>query len=109
MKTISKVFLALIAAAFMFSTPAIAVDLPTAGAAQKPDLSGALKDKVSEAVDQAKDKADNTAEKLKQSLGKKEEAVEVKEESVTVETPQGAAQETQITVQPEGAAPAPAN
>lgn len=118
MNAFTRLFLSFLAAAFLASAPVMAADLSNLGVAKetKPDIGAALKDKAAEAVEQAKDKADSAAENIQDALGKKkadtmgktkQELVDVKEESVTVQTPQGEAQATEITVTPEGAAPAP--
>lgn len=117
MGNFSKFFLSLTAAAFISASPVIGADLSNLGVKQdaKPDMGSMLKEKASNVVEEAKDKTDSTAEKLQEALGKKKEntadqakkeMVDVKEETVTVQTPQGETQATEITVSPEGAAPA---
>lgn len=109
------------------------VNTPKAPDIQKPDLAGTLKSKANEAVDKTQQKIDNAADKLKQSLGNKKdqatdtasssvnknatkiksqadkannEILDVTQETVTVETPNGAAQETTTTITPEKLVPA---
>ena len=106
------------AAVFLAAGPVVAADvqIPTPKAPQaptvqtpaieKPDLGGALKQKASDIVDQAKTSVDKKADDLQKSLGvkkdgAKEQMVDVQEETVTVETPAGVGQETTITVTPE--------
>lgn len=124
MNSITKITLALLAAAFI-STPALSADTTSATtAAQQPNLTEVLKGKAANAVDQAKQKADSAAEKLKGALGAKDnkrqgpcsnatlptsdktalkgEVVDVDQQTVTVETPNGIAQETVTTITPEG-------
>ncbi len=109
------------------------VNTPKAPDIQKPDLAGALKSKANEVVDKSQQKIDKAADKLKQSLGNKKDQVDdtestavnknatnvksqadkakneildVTQQTVTVETPNGAAQETTTTIMPENLAPA---
>lgn len=121
MTSIMKVSLALFMAAFV-SAPAIAAEVaapaapavPAVETPATPDMGSILKGKAAEAIDKGTSKG---ADELKKSLGitkgkdaqaKEGEAVDVTQETVTVETPQGAAQETTITVAPaEEGAPAP--
>lgn len=112
MSSFMKITLALMATAFIGSTPVIAAETTTQTPAmtqQKPDFGGKLKEKASEMVDQAKEKADSAADKLQEALGGNkdkatEQIVDVKEETVTVETPNGISQETVTTITPENAA-----
>lgn len=106
MKAITKITLAIAIAAFAFSAPAIAANIPTPAAETqaKTSLGDQLKNKAGDMVEQAKDKTDNTAEKIQDALGTKKpgtEAVDVQKESVTVQTPQGTASETTTTIIPE--------
>lgn len=117
MHTFTKITLALMAAAFISSTPVIAADNPLQDAVskQKTDISTKMKDNVSSAVEKAKGNADTKTDELKQSLGAKkgsavdtgkQEVLDVQQETVTVETPTGAAQETTTIITPETPAPA---
>lgn len=124
MTSILKAGLALFVAAFI-SSPALAADVatpatpatPAVETPAKPDMGSILKGKASDALEKGKQKVDNAADNLQKSLGldkakdaqaKAGEAVDVTQETVTVETPQGAAQETTITVAPaDGAQAAP--
>lgn len=76
MNTFAKFAIALAISAFAFSAPVMAADIPTpqAPAQSTPDLTGTLKEKAADIVDQAKDKADNTAEKIEDALGAKKPA-----------------------------------
>lgn len=111
MKTLSTLAITAAIAAFAFSAPVLAADMPS-GAQPKAGLTDALKNNAGKAVEQAKQKADDTATKIEDKLGVKKDApkpeiVDVQQETVTVQTPQGVAQETEITVTPEApAAPA---
>ena len=109
------------------------VNTPKAPDIQKPDLAGTLKSKANEVVDKSQQKIDKAADKLQQSLGNKKDQVDdtestavnknatnvksqadkakneildVTQQTVTVETPNGAAQETTTTIMPENLAPA---
>lgn len=113
MKTFAKLTLALMAAAFISSTPAMAAG--EASAIQDAAISAAkekateiakekatefVKDKAGSMLNQGKDKATG-GDALKQALGgKKGEEVLVNQETVTVETPTGVGQETITTVTP---------
>lgn len=122
MHTFTKITLALMAAAFISSTPVIAADNPLQEAVsnQKTDLSTKMKDNVSNAVEKAKGNVDTKSDELQKSLGAKkgttlntgkQEVLDVQQETVTVETPTGAAQETTTVITPEApatpATPAP--
>lgn len=121
MSNAKKIALAILAAAFCASAPAIAADSAASAAVQaaKPDIVGALKDKAAGVVkEKASSAVDGAAENLKESIGLKDkpnqnatqgasEVVDVNQETVTVETPQGTATETTTTITPEvPAAPA---
>jgi len=92
-----------------------------------PDLASGLKQKAADIVQQGQKKTDAAAQKLQDALGAKKqtpvagtvesetgkgsasaqkgangEIVDVQQEAVTVQTPAGTAQETAITVVPEG-------
>lgn len=122
-----------IAADITIKTPEVpqqpVVNAPTAPDIQKPDMAGTLKSRANDAVNNAQQKIDNAADKLRQSLGDKKnqatdtvknnaaqvksrtdkakgEILDVTQETVTVETPNGAAQETTTTIIPEKFAPA---
>ena len=110
MKNLGKIFLSLAAAAFICSAPVIAADtMPNSLKPTKPSLSDTVKEKAAEVVDEGKEKVDTATEKFKKALdakkdngdNKAEKGMEVKEESITVESPQGEAQATEITVSPE--------
>lgn len=108
MKTIATLAITVALAAFAFSVPSIAADTTPTLTQPKANITDAMKDKAGQAVEQAKQKADTTASKIEESLGAKKDAaqpksevVDVQQETVTVQTPQGTAQETEITVTPE--------
>lgn len=114
MKNLGKIFLSLVAAAFIFSSPVLAADNMLNNLKPvKPSLTDTVKEKAAGMVEEGKDKVDATADKLEKALDAKkenaadkvkQEVMEVKEESVTVGTPKGEAQATEITVSPEAPA-----
>lgn len=126
-----KIVLAMVAMAFLTVSPLGAAEIPAPVApapkapaapevpsVAKPDPAAALKQKAADVVEKSKSGIDEKAKDLKKALDAKKdaaktEALDVNRETVTIETPQGAAQETVITVTPETPAapsmPAPAS
>lgn len=103
MQMFKKIALALVAASFC-AAPALAADIPG-----KPDPAAALKAKADSAIEKGKAKLAKDLGLEQKAPAAKSEEVQVNEETVTVETPQGAASETTVTVTPETpAAPTPA-
>lgn len=102
MTTFKKIALAALVATFCASAPVLAADSPA-----KPDVSGMLKSKAEGAIEKGKEKLAKDMGLQQSAPEQKTEDVKVTEETVTVETPQGTASETAVTVTPETpAAPA---
>lgn len=107
MSNLKKLALAILAASFCASAPAIAADAVTPAPA-KPDINAIMKDKAASAIEKGQQKVDGAAANLEKQLGiqknatqPKTEVLDVNQETVTVQTPQGEATETTTTITPE--------
>ncbi|MBD5641037.1 MAG: hypothetical protein HDQ91_01285 [Desulfovibrio sp.] len=96
MTTFKKIALATLIATFCASAPVLAADAPAT-----PDASAILKSKADSAIEKGKAKLAKELGLQQNATQQKSQDVQVTEEKVTVETPQGTASETTVTVTPE--------
>lgn len=102
MLSCKKLALAAMALSFCATTPVLGADMPA-----KPDPAAALKAKAEGAIEKGKAEIAKGLGIQQNATAPKSEDMNVTQETVTVETPQGTASETTITVTPETpAAPA---